>query len=152
MTLPKQHSSAGTRLALFRKQKGISQRQLGAAFGFSPGRVGQIECGSYPPSRQFLERISERYGVSADWLLNGHGAMLRETASDAPLKDRKIGLHDLDAARSHAATFQALRLRLSFSRLRAVSDRLEDGWLVPACSVALLFGILFVMLSIGGQP
>ncbi len=38
------------------------------------------------------------------------------------------------------------------SRLRAVCDRLKDGWLVPACSVALLFGSLFVMLSIGGQP
>jgi hypothetical protein len=38
------------------------------------------------------------------------------------------------------------------ARLRAVCDRWEDGWLVPACSVALLFGSLFVMLSIGGQP
>ena len=38
------------------------------------------------------------------------------------------------------------------ARFWAVCDRLEDGWLVPACSVALLFGSLFVMLSIGGQP
>lgn len=43
-------------------------------------------------------------------------------------------------------------MKRHLARIRAVFDRLEDGWLVPACSVALLFGSLFVMLSIGGQP
>ena len=36
-----------------------------------------METDSDPPSRKFLERISERYGISSDWLLNGHGDMLR---------------------------------------------------------------------------
>lgn len=38
------------------------------------------------------------------------------------------------------------------SRLRAVCDRLENSLISDAIGVALLFGILFVMLSIGCQP
>ena len=151
MTLPKQHISAGLRLALFRKQMGISQRELGATLGFSKGRVGQIECGLYPPSRQFLESVSAHYGVNADWLLNGHGDMLRRTEGDTPQDDRKIGFHDLDAARSHAATLRTRRLRFSLARIRAVHDRLENSLLGDALGVVLLFGLLFLALWAGGR-
>lgn len=36
-----------------------------------------METDSAPLSRAFLEKISDTYGVSADWLLTGHGEMLR---------------------------------------------------------------------------
>ncbi len=35
-----------------------------------------IETDAAPPSRAFLQKISDRYRVSADWLLHGTGAML----------------------------------------------------------------------------
>ncbi len=69
--------SPGKRLASFRKSLAISQRDFGVSLGFSSGLVGQLEADLSPPSRKFLERISERYGISSDWLLNGHGDMLR---------------------------------------------------------------------------
>jgi phage repressor protein C with HTH and peptisase S24 domain len=65
--------SPGKRLALFRKSLGINQRTFAAALGVSPGRIGSMETDVDPPSRRFLQTISERYNVSADWLLNGHG-------------------------------------------------------------------------------
>jgi hypothetical protein len=40
----------------------------------------------------------------------------------------------------------------SLSLLRAAWGRLENSWISDAIGVALLFGILFVMLSIGGRP
>lgn len=64
------------RLALFRKTVGLSQRDLAASLGFSPGLVGSIESGAIEPSRNFLRRISEAYNVSADWLLEGREPML----------------------------------------------------------------------------
>jgi phage repressor protein C with HTH and peptisase S24 domain len=69
--------SPGKRLASFRKSLSMSQRHLGVSLGFSSGLVGQIEADLSPPSRKFLERISERYNVSADWLLHGTGEMLQ---------------------------------------------------------------------------
>lgn len=35
-----------------------------------------IETDAAPPSRAFLQKISDRYRVSADWLLHGSGEML----------------------------------------------------------------------------
>lgn len=65
--------SPGKRLALFRKTLGMTQRALASVLGVSPGRIGSMETDVDLPSRSFLQTISERYNISADWLLNGHG-------------------------------------------------------------------------------
>lgn len=67
---------SGQRLALWRKEKNLSQRELGSILGVSQGYIGDIEAGRSEPSRSFLQKLSERYGISADWLLNGHGTQL----------------------------------------------------------------------------
>lgn len=66
----------GARLAVFRKSLGLKQREFASAVGFSPSRIGSIESGAADLSRAFLERLSARYNVSADWLLEGRGEML----------------------------------------------------------------------------
>lgn len=68
--------SPGKRLASFRKSLELSQRALAAQLGVSGGYIGQIEADHIAPSRLILETISERYNVSSDWLLNGHGEQL----------------------------------------------------------------------------
>jgi phage repressor protein C with HTH and peptisase S24 domain len=68
--------SSGKRLASFRESLGLSQRVFAASLGVSGGLVGQIEADIGPPSRRVLQALSERYGLSADWLLNGSGEML----------------------------------------------------------------------------
>ena len=73
--------SPGKRLASFRKSVGQSQRAFSTSMGVSAGLIGQIETDGYAPSRTFLQRISDIYGVSADWLLNGHGEMIRAAGS-----------------------------------------------------------------------
>ena len=69
--------SPGKRLALFRKSLGLSQRDFAASCDVSGGLIGQIEAGRTPPSRTFLQKISDRYRISADWLLYGTGEMIR---------------------------------------------------------------------------
>ena len=69
--------SPGKRLALFRKSLKASQRSFAAGIGLSGGLIGQIETGITGLSQEFLSKISEAYGVNADWLLHGHGEMLR---------------------------------------------------------------------------
>jgi transcriptional regulator with XRE-family HTH domain len=70
--------TAGKRLAEFRKSLGLSQKKFAMSLGFSGGLVGQLEADLSPPSRAFLQKISDIYGVSSDWLLNGRGAMVSD--------------------------------------------------------------------------
>lgn len=53
----------------------MSQRAFGSSLGVSGGLIGQLEADLDRPSSRVISAISERYNVSADWLLNGHGAM-----------------------------------------------------------------------------
>jgi len=82
--------SPGKRLALFRASLNLSQRAFAAAMGFSQGRIGSVEADIDPPSRAFLQRIGDKFGVSADWLLNGHGEMLSDRHSLSGFSERKI--------------------------------------------------------------
>lgn len=65
--------SPGKRLASFRNSLGINQRVFASQLGVSPSRIGTLETDGAEPSKAFLKKISERYSISADWLLNGHG-------------------------------------------------------------------------------
>ncbi|AWZ21114.1 Hypothetical protein RAK1035_2406 [Roseovarius sp. AK1035] len=49
----------------------LSQRELSAAIGVSRGYIGDIEAGRSEPSRNFLERLQERFGLRADYILYG---------------------------------------------------------------------------------
>lgn len=68
-------NSPGKRLALFRETLGLSQKAFATEIGVSKGYVGSLEGDIRQPSRGVLTKISERYGVSADWLLEGRGPM-----------------------------------------------------------------------------
>lgn len=71
----------GHRLSAWRKEKGLSQRALGSVMGVSQGYIGDIEAGRSEPSRNFLQNLTERFGVSADWILYGVGVAETERAA-----------------------------------------------------------------------
>ena len=54
----------------------LNQGDFADSLGVSRANVGLIETDTRAPSRSFLQKISERYNVSADWLPNGHGEPL----------------------------------------------------------------------------
>lgn len=67
----------GNRLVLFREKNGLTQDALASMLGTSRTAISLIENGQRTPSKAFLLKISDSYGVSADWLLNGQGEMQR---------------------------------------------------------------------------
>lgn len=69
----------GKRLTQWRKSQSLSQRQLGEALSVSRGYIGDIEAGRSEPSRGFLQKLTEKYGVRSDWILNGTGAQTAES-------------------------------------------------------------------------
>jgi transcriptional regulator with XRE-family HTH domain len=79
----------GRRLAEFRKSLSVSQRVFAESIGVSAGRIGSLETDAANLSRSILSKISEVYGISSDWLLNGRGAMVADDGAH-PIPVRKI--------------------------------------------------------------
>ena len=91
------NTDCGDRLKEWRLAQGLSQRALGSVMGVSQGYIGNIEAGRSEPSRNFLRALSERFGVSADWLLYGVGVPQSERASgfEARRRGKRIEPPDL---------------------------------------------------------
>ena len=64
---------SGLRLKGWRQSKGLSQRLLADALEVSQSYIGNIEAGRSEPSRNFLIRLQERFGLRADYILYGEG-------------------------------------------------------------------------------
>lgn len=60
----------GERLKRLRLERGLSQREL-ATHGVSYAYISRIEAGTRNPSVKALRRLSERLGVTADYLETG---------------------------------------------------------------------------------
>jgi len=74
------------RLRELRKQKELSQTQLGAIIGIHYTHVGRYERGSSLPNSDTLRRLAEALGVTGDYLLDG----AVDTVARARLEDREL--------------------------------------------------------------
>lgn len=61
----------GERIKSLRKQKGLSQAELGKIVGLSYAQIGRYETKGMQPSADVLKKIATELGVSPDYLLNG---------------------------------------------------------------------------------
>jgi transcriptional regulator with XRE-family HTH domain len=59
----------GKRIEKLRKQKGLTQSELGKAFGFRDSTISQYETGKRKPDSDTLGKIADYFGVSTDYLL-----------------------------------------------------------------------------------
>lgn len=120
--------SPGKRLASFRGSLGLNQRGFAASLGVSPGRIGSLETDVAPPSRAFLEKIADIYGVNADWLLHGVGDMLR--APGAGLSGRHGRVESVDLSRPDHGDLKYQGIEYAFARRMELSVSAGNG-LVP---------------------
>ncbi len=74
------------RLRDLRKQKQLSQTQLGELIGIHYTHVGRYERGTSMPNSDTLKRLAETLGVTGDYLLNG----ANDTIARARLEDREL--------------------------------------------------------------
>lgn len=59
----------------------VSTGLSNSVLGVSQGYISDIESGRSEPSRNFLQALTERFGVSADWILFGVGVPQTERAA-----------------------------------------------------------------------
>lgn len=84
----KQRASDGfpERLRQLRKQKNLSQTELGKLVGLHYTHVGRYERGVSRPTADALGRIAEALGVSGDYLMEGTST----EAAKAHFEDREL--------------------------------------------------------------
>ena len=81
----------GQNIRAWRKQRGLTQNQLGELCGISSASIGSYEKGATLPKRRVVDKIAAALGVSADKLLEAPAASnpAAQSASSgrAPLYD-----------------------------------------------------------------
>ena len=66
------------RIAILRKELGMTQRQFGEKIGVQRGTVTNYELGRNIPTETVRLMICREYGVNREWLETGKGEMLAE--------------------------------------------------------------------------
>jgi transcriptional regulator with XRE-family HTH domain len=61
----------GNRIKRLREDANLTQRQLAASLGCSPGLVGQWESHRKDPGRDNLKRLADALGTNMEFLLRG---------------------------------------------------------------------------------
>lgn len=118
-------------LTLLRKERGISQKEAAGSLGISQALLSHYEKGIRECGLDFLVRVSDFYGVSADYLLGRSpyrlGPSIPEEGGDTGR--RQLVLHSI---------------QLLFELLRACGNRglLRDASLYLMLAVYKLFRIL----------
>jgi transcriptional regulator with XRE-family HTH domain len=74
------------RLRMLRKQKNLSQTELGQLAGLHYTHIGRFERGTSRPGSDTLRRLADALGVSGDCLLAG----ATEEAAKARFEDREL--------------------------------------------------------------
>ena len=59
----------GERIREFRKNKGFTQKEFAEKIDYSQVFLSAIEIGKVEPSREFLKKLNEVFGISSDYIL-----------------------------------------------------------------------------------
>ncbi len=78
--------SFGARLKALRKQRSLSQTELGHLTGLHFTNISRYERGESRPTAETLKKIADKLGVSSDYLMDG----TVEEAAKAHFEDREL--------------------------------------------------------------
>ena len=84
----------GSRIAILRKERGLSQSDLAQLLKISPSAVGMYEQGRREPSAQLLVDMAQIFGVSTDYLLTGQARTQEESETLEQLLLSRISAAD----------------------------------------------------------
>ena len=93
----------GDRIKKARKDSGLTQEDLSRITGYSATHIHNVEAHKLNPSKNFVKKMSEKTGISYNWLLTGEG---EEMAAVKPV-DKKL----INWLNAHTEVLNELRIR-----------------------------------------
>ncbi len=116
----------GSFLAELRKEKNLTQDELGAQIGVTNKTISRWETGSYLPPVEMLQTLGDTFGVSINEILNG------ERISDGNYKD---------------ISEQNIKSALTKSDSVIAKHRKIMNWVIAVVVAALYVTISFITLK-----
>lgn len=116
----------GSFLAELRKEKNLTQDELGAQIGVTNKTISRWETGNYLPPVEMLQTLGDTYGVSINEILNG------ERISDGNYKD---------------ISEQNIKSALTKSDSVIAKHRKIMNWVIAVVVAALYVTISFITLK-----
>lgn len=93
------------RIKYLRENARLTQKELGARVGISPGNLSKYELGQLEPNLTVIQKLSEFFDVSSDFLLG---------LSDNPNASKKGAESDSDAPHDYVYVMGANGIRQRF--------------------------------------
>lgn len=120
-----------TRLVSLRKQKGLTQLDLAEKLNVSRQAISRWEVGAAVPSTDNLKVLSELYGVSVDYLLNGENDGCKN--NDAPVQKEQDPKSKRKNHRGAMFIFTSLVIALAITATICISviSRKENEQITP---------------------
>ena len=107
----------GQRIAVLRKNVGMSQAELARALGVSPSAVGMYEQGRREPSAAGFVALAQVFGVTTDYLLTGNPRQPTDTDVLNQLVGRLVDAADLRLEQRKDRPFTRQELALLFTAM-----------------------------------
>lgn len=114
----------GERIALMRRQNGLTQEELASALGVTNQAVSKWELSQCCPDIQLLPEIAGLFGVSVDRLLGCETAPTQDNAEYQDLIDRLDTREALEYAFKTAAAMHAAAV----SKIMTAEPNVNPGW------------------------
>ena len=107
----------GLRIALLRRNAGMSQQELAGKLKISASAVGMYEQGRREPSVQLLSNMASLFGVSIDFLVMGKATTAREQEELNQLLLQRTELADLQQDGRRVRPFSREELAVLFAAM-----------------------------------
>jgi len=117
-----ENATVGQRMRAVRLESGLNQTEFANELLLSKNAVSVMETGLRNPSKRTIKSISERFGVSLEWLVTGKGEMHVD-----PDKHAKQQLADV--CRRHNITGKRMEFLI---RYLSMSPQAQDAILAYA--------------------
>jgi len=89
-------NNLGQKIKKFRKRAGMSQLELEAAIGASPGSISRMESGKVNPSKETLNEISNALNISSEEAASLHGIEVFSISKYAQIINAALLKSDLE--------------------------------------------------------
>jgi len=130
----------GEKIAVLRKQRGLSQEDLANMMGISRQAISRWEQDENTPDVENIVQLSEIFNVSTDYLLRGMDAPLPPFAVPVKHKKRKPWLY----RKLFANDFLYYLCWASFAIMRIVMGHWQFGWVISALITVWVLDHLFL--------
>jgi transcriptional regulator with XRE-family HTH domain len=144
----------GERIKYFRKKQKINQREFAKKLEYSYGYIADLERGRQKPSREFLEKLRDVFGISSDYILHGDLFSFWEQKLDEiedKLRSEEISQSIIDKVKGDIMSAMTLlaedKYQQGFEKGMRICEPVDRYQAIPTSTKKILDNVMEVLES-----